>query len=66
MRTLSSPNIHARLVLVDRARGFIGSENATTSSLQNNRELGVLWDNAAVAGSVGSAFDSDFSSGTPF
>lgn len=66
VKTLSDPYIHAKLFLIDRARGFIGSENGTLNSLQRNREMGVAWVNAQVANAVGAAFDSDFAAGTVF
>ena len=65
VRLLGNPFPHAKLVLVDRARGFIGSENATSTSLHLNRELGVAWESAAVAKDTGAAFDSDFAAGAP-
>jgi phosphatidylserine/phosphatidylglycerophosphate/cardiolipin synthase-like enzyme len=66
VKTLASPTPHAKMVLIDKARGFIGSENATNSSLSQNRELGVLWQNATVASTVSTTFDSDWAAATPF
>lgn len=66
IKTLANPYIHAKVFLIDRTRGFIGSENGTSNSLQRNRELGVAWRNAQVAAAVGAAFDSDFAAGTAF
>jgi cardiolipin synthase A/B len=66
IRTLSRPYVHAKMILVDRERGFIGSENATANSLDSNRELGVVWWNADVASKVGSTFDADYGNGQPF
>ncbi|MSP62189.1 MAG: hypothetical protein EXR72_18025 [Myxococcales bacterium] len=65
VRLLSNPFPHAKLILVDRERGFIGSENATANSLNNNREVGVVWKNAEVAKAVGATFDADFAKGNP-
>lgn len=42
VRESSSPYIHAKAVLVDGRRAFIGSENISSTSLDRNRELGVL------------------------
>jgi phosphatidylserine/phosphatidylglycerophosphate/cardiolipin synthase-like enzyme len=64
-RTLGNPSVHAKVILVDHNRGFIGSENATMTSLNNNRELGVLWQNASVAGTVASTFNTDWSNASP-
>jgi phosphatidylserine/phosphatidylglycerophosphate/cardiolipin synthase-like enzyme len=66
VKLLSSPYVAAKLVLIDRARGFIGSENATSNSIDSNRELGVLWEDATVAAKAASTFDSDFAKATPY
>ncbi|MCB1827875.1 MAG: hypothetical protein KDH94_05540, partial [Coxiellaceae bacterium] len=34
--------LHAKLIIVDDSKGFIGSENFSAYSLQMNRELGIL------------------------
>lgn len=41
-RTSKKPAIHAKSALVDRKYHYIGSENFTTNSLDNNREIGIL------------------------
>ncbi|OQY25820.1 MAG: hypothetical protein B6I34_01465 [Anaerolineaceae bacterium 4572_32.1] len=43
VRYLDDPFIHAKVFLIDGARGFVGSENISTNSLNNNRELGVIF-----------------------
>lgn len=62
--------IHAKAVLVDAgspdAQLFLGSENASVSSLTYNRELGVVLTDPqapAVLKTVGSVFKSDFEHG---
>ncbi len=39
---LDSPYIHAKAILVDDQRAFVGSENLTFTSFELNRELGVI------------------------
>lgn len=39
---LKSPYPHAKLIIVDGTRAYIGSINLTTQSLDSNRELGIL------------------------
>ena len=39
---LKSPYPHAKLVIVDGLRAYVGSVNFTTQSLDSNRELGIL------------------------
>jgi cardiolipin synthase len=62
--------IHAKAVLADygkpQAKLFLGSENFSTDSLGKNRELGLIFSDAACMASVHSALTSDFTKGTPF
>ena len=53
IRTLNKPYIHAKVIIVDRTEAFVGSENFSTTSLDHNRELGVLIRGAAVGKLVG-------------
>lgn len=40
------PFIHAKLILVDGSRGYLGSANLTTGGLRRNFELGVRLDSS--------------------
>lgn len=42
VRTSKKPIIHAKSALVDRTYSYLGSENYSTNSLDNNREIGIL------------------------
>ena len=55
--------IHAKVIDVDGARAFIGSENFSTASLDYNRELGVITSLASVLGPLSSTLSSDTSGG---
>jgi phosphatidylserine/phosphatidylglycerophosphate/cardiolipin synthase-like enzyme len=59
--------IHAKLVVVDGQRLFLGSENFSTNSITRNREVGVVLDQKDfdVAG-VQSVFEKDFAAGAAF
>lgn len=61
---VASPYIHAKAIVVDGARAYVGSMNFTTGSLQYNRELGIITTNAASAAAVGVAIAKDFAAGT--
>ena len=52
--------IHAKLVLADGARAFVGSQNFSTASLEYNRELGVVTTQAAVIAPLEATFNGDF------
>lgn len=62
--------IHAKTVLADygtaTAKLFLGSENFTSNSLQNNRELGLIFSDAACMTGVHDAVMKDFSGGTSY
>jgi phosphatidylserine/phosphatidylglycerophosphate/cardiolipin synthase-like enzyme len=62
--------IHAKTVLADygtaNAKLFAGSENFTTPSLSDNRELGLIFSDAACMAGVDAAIIADFNGGTPF
>jgi cardiolipin synthase A/B len=58
--------IHAKLILVDRAQLFLGSQNLSTASLSYNRELGVVTSDPALIAAIAPTFDSDFAGGQTF
>ena len=41
-RTSKKPIIHAKRALIDGRYNYIGSENYSTNSLDQNREIGIL------------------------
>jgi phosphatidylserine/phosphatidylglycerophosphate/cardiolipin synthase-like enzyme len=63
--TSSALYIHAKVIDVDGARAFVGSENFSTASLDDNRELGLITSSASVLGPLNSALSSDLSGGQP-
>jgi cardiolipin synthase A/B len=60
--------IHGKSILADygesTAKIFIGSENFSNTSLTENRELGLIINDAAIESSVNTTFASDFAGGT--
>jgi len=58
--------IHAKAVVADGASLFLGSQNFSTSSLDYNRELGVITHDPALVGSVTQTVSADFAGATPF
>ena len=48
VRELRSPYIHAKVVSVDGKEAYVGSENLSATSLDKNRELGILLRGSAV------------------
>nr|MDQ3327998.1 phospholipase D-like domain-containing protein [Chloroflexota bacterium] len=66
VRLVTSPYIHAKSILVDRERAYIGSINFTATSMDQNRELGLITTTPDVIRQLGAAFDKDWAKGKPF
>ncbi len=58
--------IHAKLIIADDARVFLGSENFSSASLEKNRELGITLSNRSVISSLETTFQKDWAAATPF
>jgi phosphatidylserine/phosphatidylglycerophosphate/cardiolipin synthase-like enzyme len=52
--------IHAKAIISDRAYAFIGSENFSYTSLDQNRELGIFISSPEIIGSVFDTFNKDW------
>ncbi len=52
--------MHAKIIVVDGAKAFVGSENISTQSLDQNRELGILVSDTAVLSKLQSTFQTDW------
>jgi hypothetical protein len=57
--------VHAKTVIADygysTAKAFVGSENFSSGSLNNNRELGMITTDSGVVTGLETTFDGDFS-----
>jgi len=58
--------IHAKMILVDGRRVFLGSQNFSAGSLDDNRELGIILSTAAIIRSLERTFAGDYAHATPF
>ncbi|HEY8447847.1 MAG TPA: phospholipase D-like domain-containing protein [Thermomicrobiales bacterium] len=66
VRTVPGLYIHAKLIIVDGEKAFVGSQNFTATSLDLNRELGIILTDPVNVGRLISVFESDFRAGEPF
>jgi hypothetical protein len=57
---LKSPYIHAKAVVEDGSTVYLGSENISATSLDKNREMGLILTDPTVISAVEQAFASDF------
>jgi cardiolipin synthase A/B len=64
VRALSQPYAHAKAIIVDGHRGFLGSENISATSLDRNRELGLLIEGRPLS-VVAGTFARDWARATP-
>jgi phosphatidylserine/phosphatidylglycerophosphate/cardiolipin synthase-like enzyme len=61
---LAHPYIHAKAIVVDGARTYVGSANLSPTSLGHNRELGVMTSNEAAVSTVATTVAADIAAGT--
>ena len=64
IRGLKSPDMHAKAIVVDESRTFVGSQNMTPTALTQNREVGVLTDAASEAVKGSQVIRGDFDKAT--
>lgn len=55
--------IHAKAMVADGDRAFVGSENFSTASMQYNRELGIVTGDPSVAQPLSEQMSADFDAG---
>lgn len=58
--------IHAKVVVADDTMLFLGSQNFSASSLDHNRELGIITTDSSLVGPVYRTVASDFAGATVF
>jgi phosphatidylserine/phosphatidylglycerophosphate/cardiolipin synthase-like enzyme len=52
--------VHAKAIIADGRRAFVGSENLSTASLDHNREVGVIVADPSAIQTLESTFDRDW------
>lgn len=60
------PHLHTKAIVVDGVRAYIGSENLSTTSLDHNREVGVIVIDGSSIEPITATFDKDWAVGTSF
>jgi cardiolipin synthase A/B len=64
VRAVGAPAIHGKVVVADDRTVYVGSVNLTPTSLDHNRELGLLLDEPQVAAEVGEIVAGDAAKGS--
>lgn len=52
--------MHAKIIVVDGAKAFVGSENISAASLDQNRELGIIISDQSVLNTLEQTFQQDW------
>jgi len=60
------PHLHTKVIVADGARAYVGSENLSWTSLDKNREVGVIVTEAISIAPLTETFDADYAAGTAF
>jgi phosphatidylserine/phosphatidylglycerophosphate/cardiolipin synthase-like enzyme len=66
VRYLISPEVHVKAMAVDGQRAYLGSENLSYTSLNKNREVGVIAFEPDVLQTMSSTFEKDWAAATAF
>lgn len=65
VRTMSDPNVHAKAILIDWSKLYLGSMNLSTNAVEKNREIGIVTSDKFVIRQFISQFDQDRQSISP-
>jgi cardiolipin synthase len=65
VRYQDTPHLHAKAIVVDGATLYVGSVNLTTTSMDQNRELGLLVSQADIVNGVRQTFEHDWAGARP-
>lgn len=65
-RWLADPDVHAKAVVVDEARAYLGSINLSFTSLNKNREVGLVVTDPTAVQRMSSTFEKDWTSAKSF
>jgi cardiolipin synthase A/B len=65
VRVLVSPGVHVKAMTVDGQRAYLGSENLSHTSLDKNREVGLIAIEGDVIRTLSSTFEKDWTAATP-
>src|SRR5262245_25672871 len=64
IKKLARYKLHAKCIVVDGKRFFVGSQNLREVSLNFRRELGIIIEDRALAGRIERVFDEDWTNAT--
>lgn len=65
VRLLSSLYVHAKMIMADGQRAYVGSQNISTTSLDQNRELGIIVSDPVSLARLSRVFEIDWTAAVP-
>jgi cardiolipin synthase len=65
VKIMTRPYVHAKAIAADSARVLIGSENISRTSLDSNREMGIVTGDRGAISAVESTFAADWGGSPP-
>jgi phosphatidylserine/phosphatidylglycerophosphate/cardiolipin synthase-like enzyme len=60
------PHLHTKMIVADGARAYVGSENLSQTSLDHNREVGIVVTDSSSIAPLVTTFEHDWGIGTEF
>ncbi len=60
------PHLHTKVIVADGVRGYLGSENLSQTSLDKNREVGLVVVEPSSVTPLTTSFETDWAAGTAF
>lgn len=66
VRTISSPYMHAKMIIADDKKAYVGSINFSSQSMDENRELGIIITQDDILQTLSTTFEEDWNKGTLF
>lgn len=63
---IETPVVHAKMIVADDSRGYIGSVNLTSTSLLANREVGIILEEPSQIGVLTGTFQKDWAASKDF
>ena len=60
----SIPHLHTKVIVADGTAAYLGSENLSQTSLDHNREVGLIVTDAASIAPLATTFEADWAAGT--
>lgn len=65
-RRLVTPQLHVKSIIVDGTMAYAGSENMSSTSLTQNREVGLVITEAPALATMQSTFEADWAASLPY